>query len=205
VEAERAKERAEQEARLAHAQAECAAKSIEHLKQMEAARVEWKLQQEQSIQLQQQLQQLLQQKQATLEGFRQHGSLFGSLYPGHASAGAAAAAAASSSSGPSYVSEVPAGSEEFVRVSHSFHANLAQMPAYKELRFELTRIEKVKNDALTRAFFRRVETLEETCGSIETLPVYHGTNPKNIPFILANNLQMGKAGKTDSGWFGAGL
>jgi hypothetical protein len=191
VEAERAKDKAEQEARLAHAQ-----------KQMEAERTERTLKEEQAIQLQQKLQQQVQQKEATLEAFRQHGSLFGSLHPAHASAGAAAAAAGS---GASHVLMVHPGSEEYVRVSHSFHASLAQLSTYDSVRFELTRIDKVNNDALSGAFYGRLKALHDAHHSPAVLEVYHGTHPRNIPLILANNLQMHKAGQLDKGWFGAGL
>jgi hypothetical protein len=189
LEAERAKDKAEQEARLAHAQ-----------EQIQDERAAWESQKEQAIRVVQHLQQQVQEQETTVASFRKYGSLFGSLPPDHVSAAAAAA-----SSGSSHMSSVHFGSEEYVRVSHSFQASLAQMPAYKDLRFELTRIEKVNNEALSSAFYGRLKALHDAHHSTAVLEVYHGTHPRNVASILANNLQMRKSGQKDDGWFGAGL
>jgi len=99
---------------------------------------------------------------------------------------------------PDSVKRLNPQSGAYAHVCHAFYASLAHMPAYKDVHFIVTRIEEIHNAAAKVAF--------ESHKDQDTLRVaYHGTHPNNLASILTNNFSMDARGKTDSGWFGAGL
>lgn len=96
---------------------------------------------------------------------------------------------------------------EFHEVVRKFHVSLAHMPAYNGLKFNVTSVEKCHNVELENEFHGSYRYFYEQryLGDKPIQTVYHGTRPENIPLILKNNFDVDKKGKTDDGWFGAGI
>jgi hypothetical protein len=79
------------------------------------------------------------------------------------------------------------------------------MPPYVGVKFTVNLIEKVQNARLKEQFCRSWQHFADRNYPTEVVRMYHGTDVRNIPSILQNNLLMTKTGDRDPGWFGAGL
>ncbi|RUS13029.1 hypothetical protein BC938DRAFT_478189 [Jimgerdemannia flammicorona] len=74
-----------------------------------------------------------------------------------------------------------------------------------DVKYVITRIRTITNPTVEANFqaFRSNLVRQGRPGNV--VQAYHSTLPKNVESISKSNLSMSAAGKTDSGWFGAGL
>ncbi|XP_034231708.1 uncharacterized protein LOC117639871 [Thrips palmi] len=92
------------------------------------------------------------------------------------------------------------GSSEYQRLQADFESRCLGKG------FQVTRVCKVVNDWLLYEFQERVRRLEEQCGDVAVLRVYHGTPRANVHSIAMGNLDRRYAGRaTNHAWWGKGV
>ncbi|XP_034233338.1 uncharacterized protein LOC117640664 [Thrips palmi] len=90
--------------------------------------------------------------------------------------------------------------EEFHRVERDFDYSCRGQG------FQVTRVCRVENDWLLYEFQERVWQLEQQCGDVAVLRVYHGTPRANVHSIAMGNLDRRYAGRgTNHAWWGKGV
>jgi hypothetical protein len=77
--------------------------------------------------------------------------------------------------------------------------------AWFDRELQLQQVLQICNEPLNQQFVKQQAALKKQGISAAVVSSWHGTLPANIESIARDNLKFTKKGKTDGGWFGAGL